>query len=88
MTEADVLIAAREYIVDNFMYTRKNKDLADDASFLETGIISSLGMIEIVAWVEERFGITVAPTDITARNFDSVRNIARYVMAHPNVQAA
>lgn len=88
MSEQDVLQQARAYVTDNFLYMRKNKELADGDSLLRTGVISSLGMMELVAWVEETFGLVVDPADITEQNFDSLANIARFVSEKRSLSAA
>jgi len=88
MTEADVLRQAREYVTENFLYMRKNKALADDESLLHSGVISSLGMMELVEWVEGTFGVTVDPAEITEQNFDTLRSIARFVQAKGRASAA
>ncbi len=79
MTESDILRRATDYIVENFMYMRKSKELGEEDSLLRTGLISSLGMMELVEWVQDTFQLTVDPAEITEQNFDTVRSIARYV---------
>lgn len=88
MSEQDVLKMAREYVTENFLYMRKNKDLGNDESLLRTGVISSLGMMELVGWVEETFGLVVDPAEITEQNFDSLSNIARFVEQKRSLSAA
>jgi acyl carrier protein len=88
MSEQDVLQQARAYVAENFLYMRKNKELADTDSLLRTGVISSLGMMELVAWVEETFGLVVDPAEITEQNFDSLANIARFVGEKRSLSAA
>ena len=88
MSEQDVLQQARAYVTDNFLYMRKNKELADSDSLLRTGVISSLGMMELVGWVEEQFGLVIDPADITEQNFDSLANIARFVSEKRSLSAA
>jgi len=88
MSEQDVLQQARAYVTENFLYMRKNKDLSDTDSLLRTGVISSLGMMELVTWVEETFGLQVDPADITEQNFDSLANIARFVSQKRSLSAA
>ena len=53
--------------------------LKNDASFLEEGIVDSTGVLELVLFVEETFGITVNDEEIVPDNFDSVEKLARYV---------
>ena len=88
MNEQNVLEQARDFVVENFMYMRKVKTIGDEESLLRTGVISSLGMMEVVEWVESTFGVSVDPDEITEQNFDTLRGIARFVSAKGNVQAA
>jgi acyl carrier protein len=79
MNENEVLQQAKGYVLENFMYMRRVKELGDDDSLLRTGVITSLGVMELVDWVEATFGVQVDPAEITEENFDTVRNIARYI---------
>lgn len=54
-------------------------EVGDDQSFLETGIIDSLGIVQIVAFVESELGAPVPDTDLVPANFDSIARIAAYV---------
>lgn len=69
----------RSYILENFLFTDSADAFADGDSFLERGIIDSTGVLELIFFVEERFGIKVADNDMVPDNFDSVNNIARFV---------
>jgi acyl carrier protein len=51
----------------------------DDASFLEEGIVDSMGIMELVMFVEETFGITVDDEELVPDNFDSVSKLAAYI---------
>lgn len=68
----------RDYILENFLFTSDNGQLQDDTSFLEEGIVDSTGVLELVMFVEQTFGITVEDEDIVPENFDSVQQLARY----------
>jgi len=69
----------RRYILENFLFTDDEGRLRDDASFLEEGIVDSTGVLELVMFVEETFGITVDDEEILPENFDSVAQLAGYV---------
>jgi acyl carrier protein len=69
----------RQFIVDNFMYGQQTQKFADDASFLENGIIDSTGVLELVAFVEQKFGVSVADEDLVPANLDSVDNLVGYI---------
>lgn len=88
MNEQTVLEQARNFVVENFMYMRKNKTIGDTESLLRTGVISSLGMMEVVEWVESTFNVSVDPEEITEQNFDTLQGISRFVVSKASVQAA
>lgn len=69
----------RSYILENFLFTDAADAFADNDSFLERGIIDSTGVLELIFFVEEQFGIKVADKEMIPENFDSVANIARFV---------
>jgi acyl carrier protein len=69
----------RSHILDSFLFTSDNGRLKNDASFLEEGIIDSTGVLELVMFVEDRFGISVDDNEIVPDNFDSVNTLAGYV---------
>lgn len=69
----------RAFIVSNFLFGREDDDVAADQSFLESGIIDSTGLLELVSFVEERFGISVGDRELVPENLDSLRNISAYV---------
>ena len=74
----------RQYIAKNMLFSDDGFPHADDASFLEEGIIDSVGFMELVAYVQQTFGIEVGPQDLVPANFDSVDKLARYVAAKKN----
>jgi acyl carrier protein len=77
MQEIDSLI--REYIATNLLFSSNGYPYSDDASFLEEGIVDSMGIMELVAFVDEKFGITVEDEELVPDNFDSINRIASYV---------
>jgi acyl carrier protein len=69
----------REFVVANFLFGQDASQLADDHSFLENGIIDSTGVLELVGFLEQHFGIAVADRELLPENLDSVRNAAAFV---------
>jgi len=69
----------RQYISDNFLYTRRDAILGDDEQLLERRIIDSMGMVELVTYIGEEFGIEVADDEITEANFGTVSSIVCFV---------
>ena len=70
----------RNYILENFLYTTDEKKLKNTASFLEDGIVDSTGIVELLLFVEEAFGIQVEDDEVLPDNFDSVERLKRYVL--------
>jgi acyl carrier protein len=53
--------------------------LGNATSLLETGILDSLSLLRLVAFVQQRFGITVDDVDLVPEHFDSVNDICAYL---------
>ena len=71
---------ARAYIADNLMMGASSERLDDGSSFLELGIIDSTGVIELISFLEETFGIQVQDDEIVPENLDSLEAIERFVL--------
>lgn len=69
----------REFVVANFLFGQDDPTLTEDRSFLENGIIDSTGVLELVAFLEQRFAIAVGDRELLPENLDSIGNIARFV---------
>ena len=69
----------KDYIAQNLLFSDNGYGYGDDASFLEEGIVDSVGVLELVSFVEEYFKITVDDVDVTPDNFDSVDKLAAYI---------
>lgn len=48
-------------------------------SLLESGVIDSMGVLTVVSWLEEEFGIMVEDEEVVPENLDSIASLARYV---------
>jgi acyl carrier protein len=75
----DIKDQIRQYIARNLLFSDSGFKYGDDASFLEEGIVDSLGIMDLVCFIEETFGLAVADEDLTPDNFDSVNKLANYV---------
>ena len=69
----------RQYILESFMYSSDRSALTDDLSLIDSGIMDSTGVLELVGFIEESFAIQVDDTDLVPDNFDSVAKITAYV---------
>ncbi|MFW6116010.1 MAG: acyl carrier protein [Chloroflexota bacterium] len=73
--------AIRTYIAENMLFSDNGYPYADSASFLEEGIVDSMGIMELVMFVEDNFHITVEDEELIPDNFDSVSRLAAYIRA-------
>ena len=69
----------RNYVLENFLFTDDDGELSDGDSFLELGIVDSTGIMEVILYVEEEFGMTVADDEMTPDNLDSVDSLVAFV---------
>ena len=69
----------RAFIIENFLFGDTSHDLSDDVSLIEAELVDSTAILELVAFVEETYGITVGDADIVPANFDSIGRIAAFV---------
>ena len=79
MTEHEARSRIRAYIAENFLYMRPDFSFSDDDSLLRKGVFDSLGVMEVIGFLEETWGLQVPEADITEVHFGSVAAIARYV---------
>ncbi len=68
----------REFICET-LYVDEEEGLRDDESLLERGVLDSTGVIEVVAFLEERFGIIVEDSEIHPANLDSIDRMVQFV---------
>ncbi len=69
----------RDFIAKNLIYSADGFSYSDDASLLREGIIDSLGVVELVEFVQKTYGFKVEQQEVTPDNFDSVTKLTAYV---------
>jgi acyl carrier protein len=57
-----------------------------DADLIQTGILDSLALVELLAYIEKEFGTEISFDDIGIEDFHSIAKIAEYVDAHSPVR--
>ena len=67
----------REFLLSNFYV---DTHLNSETSLLETGVIDSTGVLEVIGFIEETFGISVDDSEMLPENLDSIKGIAQYVV--------
>lgn len=71
--------ALRTFILENYLFTDDQSALADADSFLEKGVLDSTGIMEVVFFIEEQFGIKVEDEEMIPQNLDSIDNLVVFV---------
>ncbi len=69
----------RRHIMDNF-YVSDPTELADDASLIAGGWVDSTGMLEVIAFLEETFGIKIEDQEMMPQNLETIARIAAFVV--------
>jgi acyl carrier protein len=69
----------RSFVVENFMYGQDGETLGDETSFLESGIIDSTGVLELIGFLERQYRITLEPEELVPGNLDSIASLAGLV---------
>jgi acyl carrier protein len=70
-----------QFVLENFLFGDKSRALDLDQSFLDSGIVDSTGVLELIAFAEEQYGIKVNDEDLLPENFDSIKNISGYIQS-------
>jgi acyl carrier protein len=78
MTE-EIKMKVKAFIIENFLFGEASDAIADDASLIENDVVDSTGVLELVAFIEDQFAITVADTDIVPANLDSIARISGFI---------
>ena len=75
MEHADELL---QYIADNF--TGNSADAVNaETSLFQGQVLDSLNLVELITFVESRFGIKVSPSEVSIDNLDTVNRIAGFI---------
>ncbi len=77
----------RDFIVANFLFG-DGAWLQDDTSFLESGVVDSTGMLELVTFLESTYGIHIEQKEMLPENLDSVQRVSRFLTKKVNAVPA
>lgn len=82
MNTRDVEIRAklREFISSNFLIGPNGAPPRDGDSLLESGLVDSTGVLEVVGYLQDTWDLSVSDEDMLPQNLDSVDNLTAYVL--------
>jgi acyl carrier protein len=80
MTVSDNDISSRiqDFVIENFLFGEE-RELDRSASLLESGVLDSTGVLELVTFLETDFQIQINDTELIVENLDSLESIACFV---------
>lgn len=70
-----------EFIVTNYIFGDITRVPRDDDSLVEAGIIDSTGILELIEFLESRFGVEVSDSEMVPQNLGSISNLTKFVMS-------
>jgi acyl carrier protein len=68
-------------VVDNFLFGEGDGRFSNQDSFLDKGLIDSMGILTLVEFVKEKYAIPVEDEDLIPDNWDSVQRITNFVQS-------
>jgi len=78
----------RRFILKHFPLARKQSSIEDDSQLLNSGIIDSLGVLDLVSFIENEFKITISEEDLLAENFESIASMTTFIERKGNGQSS
>lgn len=75
--EIETLI--NRFMCDNFIYDQGVESLSESDSFLEAGLIDSMGMLQLITFLESTFSIQIGHHEVVPENLDSIVRVAAFV---------
>lgn len=78
MNKEQISIALNRFILEKFPLARK-RGIDNETFLLQSGIVDSLGILELVAFIENEFGITVSDDELMPENFQNIAMMTSFV---------
>lgn len=79
LAEPEILAKVRAFVEREFLYMRPGFKLDDGDDLMKAGVVDSMGVLEVMNFLEDEFGVTPKDDEITEANLGSLRAIARFV---------
>ena len=80
-TPAEIVDRTRTWVRETFLYMRPDWKVSDDDPLLGSGVIDSVGVIELVEFLQSAFSCKVADDEIVEQNLGTLNAIGRFVHA-------
>ena len=77
--EKDIVDIISQFILDNFILGDQKENIDENISLYEKRIVDSTGVLEIVDFLEETFGIKIKDDELVPDNLDSIKKMSKFV---------
>ena len=77
--QASLINEIRDYICNTMLIGLSDQSIEPDESLVQRGVVDSTGVLELVEFLQSRYGIVVKDDEITTDNLDSLNSIVGYV---------
>lgn len=74
----DIKAQVRQFVLSNF-YVADPASLRDEVSLLDSGVVDSTGVLEVISFLESTYLLKVEESEMVPDNLDSIRSISEYV---------
>ena len=79
-TQNEIKLEFRTFIQDNFLFGEDSSHINDADSFMDSGVIDSTGILELIEFIEQNSSIKIKDEDLLPENLDSLNNISSFVI--------
>lgn len=77
--ETVVTAKLRDFVLSAYLFGDESRMPADEDSLLESGVLDSTGVLELIEFLEEDFGIQVSDSETVPENLGSISSLTRYI---------
>ena len=84
---SDVKSKIRAFVVENYLFG-DDDGLEESTSFLDTGIVDSTGILELINFINEEFRIFVEDEELVPENLDSINNVTAFIGRKVGMQSS
>jgi acyl carrier protein len=86
--DSHVTSTLKDFILSAYLFGDESRMPADEDSLLESGVLDSTGVLELIEFLEEKYGIEVADAETVPQNLGSISSLTRYVLGKTGRTAA
>nr|WP_042188858.1 phosphopantetheine-binding protein [Kibdelosporangium sp. MJ126-NF4]CEL18498.1 FIG01127693: hypothetical protein [Kibdelosporangium sp. MJ126-NF4]CTQ97982.1 FIG01127693: hypothetical protein [Kibdelosporangium sp. MJ126-NF4] len=84
MTQIETI---KQFVLDQFLPDVSASDLADDYDLVDGGVVDSLGLLKLLAWLEDEFGLPVDDIELAPETFRTIEAIDAFVASNVPAKA-